>query len=132
MRAAVYLSHALVLRQDPTTLLTTSCTQTSTSTSTVTVHVRSPDPPSPAGASPAPDPAKCVANNGTPGSVYICGALDDCEYWEYTKAKDCQVLGEKFQHPSLVGPDFGGHCHLVRKSLLALRPDTDFLCAILV
>lgn len=28
--------------------------------------------------------------------------------------KDCHILGDAFQHPTLVGPDFGGHCHLYK------------------
>lgn len=28
--------------------------------------------------------------------------------------KDCRILDDAFRRPTLVGPDFGGHCHLYR------------------
>lgn len=113
MRAIAYLSHVLAVRQQAPTALVTAA----------------PSPAPSVGVSPAPDNATCVAGHGTPGSVYICGAPGDCEYWEYSKkSKDCQVLGKTFQHPTLVGPDFGGHCNLVRSKKPSVLQHVFMLC----
>lgn len=92
MRAVAYLSHALSLRQ--------ASPSPSALPSTAPVPV------------PVPDNATCNAAVGTPGSVYICPSSGACIWWEYSTVASCRTLEPAFKNPVLVGPDYGGHCHL--------------------
>jgi hypothetical protein len=96
MRAVAYLSHALALRQAPS-------------------PIPSPALPAPALPGSVPDNTTCVANIGTPGSVYMCGTPADCTWWEYKNmTQECRMLGGALQNPELIGPNYGGHCHLYK------------------
>ncbi|KAJ4299853.1 hypothetical protein N0V90_005099 [Kalmusia sp. IMI 367209] len=52
---------------------------------------------------PAPDPSKCNNTVGMKGAVYICQGFD-CGWYSPPKSPE--------QLPTLIGPDFGGHCHV--------------------
>lgn len=94
MRAIAYLSHALALRQNPST---TSSSAASPST---------------------PTPSTCAPDTGTgtPGSLRMCVTnTTDCEWWEYTNmTRECRELGAGFSNPSLLAPYPGGHCHFYK------------------